>query len=248
MTCSGRQRRYRLGSESELSALRIGTCVYANAGLTRSQTQPSTRFPWNDYRSRNRSPPVQLSRPSVRRSADTRAANARALVTLPVEQRGGQADSRRRPPDREKPRGRGRKSGRRRPRGRSAGSGRPCGIRQGLPRDEVLPLLPGAAPPGADPVTGEDADGPPGGCPGGRAACWAGRPRPPGPRRGRSYQATSSSLPVRSAAASGSASPSGVSPVASEVRNAFAAETAYCDQVVMLGSTSARTAKATPSW
>src|SRR5581483_6458097 len=30
-------------------------------GLTRSQPQPSARFPWFDHRSRNRSPPIELS-------------------------------------------------------------------------------------------------------------------------------------------------------------------------------------------
>ena len=35
---------------------------FAVTGLTRAQPQPSARFPWIDYRSRNRSPPIELYR------------------------------------------------------------------------------------------------------------------------------------------------------------------------------------------
>ena len=34
---------------------------FTAAGFTRSQPQPSARFPWFDHRSRNRSPPIELS-------------------------------------------------------------------------------------------------------------------------------------------------------------------------------------------
>ncbi len=35
--------------------------VFAVTGFTRSHPQPSARFPWIDYQSRNRSPPLELS-------------------------------------------------------------------------------------------------------------------------------------------------------------------------------------------
>src|ERR1700677_1974510 len=52
---------YRLGSESEISALYVGTYWFAVTGLTRSQPQPSARFPWLDHQSRNHSSPIELS-------------------------------------------------------------------------------------------------------------------------------------------------------------------------------------------
>jgi len=50
-----------LSGESEFSARCVGTYWFAVTGFTRSQPQPSARFPWFNHRSRNRSPPIELS-------------------------------------------------------------------------------------------------------------------------------------------------------------------------------------------
>jgi hypothetical protein len=51
---------FALSGESEVSARCVGTYWFTVTGLTRSQPQPSARFPWFNHRSRNRSPPVEL--------------------------------------------------------------------------------------------------------------------------------------------------------------------------------------------
>jgi hypothetical protein len=43
-----------------VSARCVGTYRFAVTGFTRSQPQPSARFPWFNHRSRNRSPPIEL--------------------------------------------------------------------------------------------------------------------------------------------------------------------------------------------
>ena len=43
-----------------MSARCVGTYRFAVTGFTRSQPQPSARFPWFNHRSRNRSPPIEL--------------------------------------------------------------------------------------------------------------------------------------------------------------------------------------------
>ena len=52
---------FALSGKSEFSARCVGTYCFAVTGLTRSQPQPSARFTWIIHRSRNRSPPIELS-------------------------------------------------------------------------------------------------------------------------------------------------------------------------------------------
>jgi len=49
-----------LGGKSKVTARCIGSYWFTVTGLTRSQPQPSARFPWFDHQSRNRSPPIEL--------------------------------------------------------------------------------------------------------------------------------------------------------------------------------------------
>ena len=51
---------FALSGKSEFSARCVGTYWFAVTGFTRSQPQPSARFPWFNHRSRNRSPPIEL--------------------------------------------------------------------------------------------------------------------------------------------------------------------------------------------
>jgi hypothetical protein len=51
---------FALSGKSEISARCVGTYWFAVTGFTRSQPQPSARFPWFNHRSRNRSPPIEL--------------------------------------------------------------------------------------------------------------------------------------------------------------------------------------------
>jgi hypothetical protein len=58
--------------------------VFAVTGFTRSYPQPSARFSWIDYRSRNRSPPIELS------DAPPAWPELRVVINVTRSARGGQ--------------------------------------------------------------------------------------------------------------------------------------------------------------
>ncbi len=145
-----------LSGESEVSAHWVGTYCCAVTGFTRSQPQPSARFPWFDHRSRNRSPPMKLCGRCVGDMPLYTAVqyNARSPAAIPAGA----------------PRGAGYGGGT--PQGpcgrwqwpKRARRGRPAGSEPvqcpSLPRDETRTFeADWAATPKRNPVTGKDARG-----------------------------------------------------------------------------------------